>query len=89
MITKTLDLKYVMIICLKASIPDPPEMNPRLATLKERQRKFLEQLMDGSKVESYLVSVPVEADLRKYQQVDRKSVSLFLKNYFCNLNKLK
>ncbi|XP_060070663.1 TATA-binding protein-associated factor 172-like isoform X2 [Ylistrum balloti] len=61
----------IRLLPLEASIPDPPEMNPRLAAQKEMQRKFLEQLMDCSKVESYQVSVPVDADLRKYQQKNK------------------
>ena len=45
-------------------------MSPALIAEKEKQRKFLEQLMDGSKLESYNIVVPVKAELRKYQQVD-------------------
>ncbi|XP_069123766.1 TATA-binding protein-associated factor 172-like [Argopecten irradians] len=70
----------IRLLPLEASIPDPPEMNPRLAAKKEEQRKFLEQLMDGSKVESYKVSVPVDADLRKYQQ-DGVNWLAFLNKY--------
>ena len=36
---------------------------------REKQRKFLEQLLDGSKVEDYKVPVTVFAELRRYQQV--------------------
>lgn len=53
----------------QAGITDPPEMSPALIAEKEKQRKFLEQLMDGSKLESYNIVVPVKAELRKYQQV--------------------
>lgn len=55
--------------CFQAGITDPPEMSPALIAEKEKQRKFLEQLMDGSKLESYNIVVPVKAELRKYQQV--------------------
>jgi len=44
-------------------------MTAKLLAEKESQRKFLEQLMDGSKLEGYSVSIPVDAELRKYQQV--------------------
>jgi TATA-binding protein-associated factor len=44
-------------------------MSPVLIAEKEKQRKFLEQLMDGSKLESYDIVVPVKAELRKYQKV--------------------
>lgn len=53
----------------QAGITDPPEMSPALIAEKEKQRKFLEQLMDGSKLEGYNIVVPVKAELRKYQQV--------------------
>lgn len=49
-------------------------MSPALIAEKEKQRKFLEQLMDGSKLESYNIVVPVKAELRKYQQVDRVEI---------------
>lgn len=40
-----------------------------LAEQREKERSFLEQLLDTSKLESYSVPVPIKADLRKYQQV--------------------
>ena len=36
---------------------------------KQKERKFLEQLLDGTKVENYTIPVPIKAELRKYQQV--------------------
>ena len=36
---------------------------------KQKERKFLEQLLDGKKVENYTIPVPIKAELRKYQQV--------------------
>ena len=38
--------------------------------LKRRQeeRQFLTQLLDGSKVEPYVIPVTINAELRKYQQ---------------------
>ena len=55
---------------LQAGIPDPPEMKASLTAEKEKQRLFLEQLMDSSKLEDYKISIPVDAQLRKYQQVN-------------------
>lgn len=57
-------------LVFQAGITDPPEMSPVLIAEKEKQRKFLEQLMDGSKLESYEIVVPVKAELRKYQKVE-------------------
>ena len=47
-------------------------MPPSLAERRQSERKFLEQLLDISKLESYTVPVPIKADLRKYQQVGRR-----------------
>ena len=43
-------------------------MSADLIERKEKERKFLEQLLDGSKIENYVVPVPIKAELRKYQQ---------------------
>lgn len=44
-------------------------MPPSLAEQRDRERVFLEQLLDTSKLDNYIVPVPIKADLRKYQQV--------------------
>ena len=44
-------------------------MSKALVEQKQKERKFLEQLLDGKKVENYTIPVPVKAELRKYQQV--------------------
>lgn len=44
-------------------------MSQALVEQKQKERKFLEQLLDGKKVENYTIPVPVKAELRKYQQV--------------------
>ena len=54
---------------IQAGIPDPPAMTEALIEQKTRERRFLEQLLDGSKLDSYKVPVPIMAELRKYQQV--------------------
>lgn len=70
----------IRLMPLEAGITDPPEMSPALIAEKEKQRKFLEQLMDGSKLESYNIVVPVKAELRKYQQ-DGVNWLAFLNKY--------
>ena len=35
---------------------------------REKERQFLTQLLDGSKVEQYPIPVDIKAELRKYQQ---------------------
>lgn len=44
-------------------------MSDDLIRQKARERHFLEQLLDGRKLESYKIPVPIKAELRKYQQV--------------------
>ncbi|XP_056018084.1 TATA-binding protein-associated factor 172-like [Ostrea edulis] len=70
----------IRLMPLEAGITDPPEMSPVLIAEKEKQRKFLEQLMDGSKLESYEIVVPVKAELRKYQK-DGVNWLAFLNKY--------
>ena len=45
---------------------------------KQKERKFLEQLLDGTKVENYTIPVPIKAELRKYQQVRKHFSSILL-----------
>ena len=44
-------------------------MAEALVEQKARERHFLEQLLDSKKLDSYKVPVPIDAELRKYQQV--------------------
>lgn len=44
-------------------------MSADLIRQKARERRFLEQLLDGRKLENYKIPVPIKAELRKYQQV--------------------
>lgn len=53
----------------QAGIPDPPAMSADLIRQKARERQFLEQLLDGRKLENYKIPLPIKAELRKYQQV--------------------
>ncbi|KAK5853581.1 hypothetical protein PBY51_014723 [Eleginops maclovinus] len=58
----------IRLLPLEAGIPDPPAMSADLIRQKARERHFLEQLLDGRKLESYKIPVPIKAELRKYQQ---------------------
>ena len=54
---------------LQSGVVNPPDMKSSLVERKIKERAFLEQLLDGSKIENYKVDVPIKAELRKYQQV--------------------
>jgi TATA-binding protein-associated factor len=58
----------VKMVPLEAGLPDPPGFSKELLTRRQEERKFLSQLLDGSKVEPYDIPVKIHAQLRKYQQ---------------------
>lgn len=58
----------VKMVPLEAGLPDPPGFSQELLARREDERKFLSQLLDGSKVEPYDLPVKINAQLRKYQQ---------------------
>ncbi|KAA0718268.1 TATA-binding protein-associated factor 172 [Triplophysa tibetana] len=70
----------IRLLPLEAGIPDPPSMSEDLIRQKARERHFLEQLLDGRKLESYKIPVPIKAELRKYQQ-DGVNWLAFLNKY--------
>lgn len=57
-----------------------PEFSEELLKRKESERHFLEQLMNVKKIDDYRLPVPVEAELRTYQQ-DGLNWLAFLNKY--------
>ncbi|XP_005991591.1 TATA-binding protein-associated factor 172 isoform X2 [Latimeria chalumnae] len=70
----------IRLMPLEAGIPDPPSMSEELIKQKARERNFLEQLLDSTKLENYKIPVPIKAELRKYQQ-DGVNWLAFLNKY--------
>uniref|UniRef100_A0A7M4F9D6 B-TFIID TATA-box binding protein associated factor 1 n=1 Tax=Crocodylus porosus TaxID=8502 RepID=A0A7M4F9D6_CROPO len=70
----------IRLMPLEAGIPDPPDMSEELIRVKAKERHFLEQLLDGKKLENYKIPVPIKAELRKYQQ-DGVNWLAFLNKY--------
>lgn len=70
----------IRLMPLESGIPDPPSMSKDMVEQKQKERKFLEQLLDGKKVENYTIPVPIKAELRKYQQ-DGVNWLAFLNRY--------
>ncbi|KAK9453555.1 hypothetical protein V1511DRAFT_489822 [Dipodascopsis uninucleata] len=58
----------IKLVPLEAGIPDPPGLPTALLEGRDRERKFISQMLDTSKVESFKLPVAIKADLRKYQQ---------------------
>lgn len=61
----------IQLMPLDGGVPEPPNLTPELAKQKARERKFLEQLFNPKSIENYKVPVPIQAELRSYQQVGR------------------
>ncbi|WVW85765.1 hypothetical protein I302_107803 [Kwoniella bestiolae CBS 10118] len=70
----------VKMVPLEAGIPDPEGFSPELLAKRDEERKFLMQLLDGSKAEQYQIPIEVKADLRQYQK-DGVSWLAFLAKY--------
>ncbi|GBE82676.1 Probable helicase [Sparassis crispa] len=58
----------VKMVPLEAGLPSPPGFSEDMLQRRDEERKFLTQLLDGSKVEQYTIPVVIKAELRKYQQ---------------------
>lgn len=70
----------VKMVPLEAGIPDPPGFSPELLAKRDEERKFLAQLLDGSRAEQYQLPIEIKADLRQYQK-DGVSWLAFLAKY--------
>jgi len=58
----------VKLVPLEAGIPDPPGLSEELLKGRERERKFIAQMLDPKKVEAFDIPVAIKAELRSYQQ---------------------
>lgn len=58
----------IKLVPLEAGIPDPPDMPQELLAGRDRERDFIQQMMDPTKVKPFVLPVTIKATLRKYQQ---------------------
>lgn len=58
----------IKLVPLEAGIPDPPDMPQELLEGRDRERDFIQQMMDPTKVKPFDLPVTIKATLRKYQQ---------------------
>jgi SNF2 family DNA or RNA helicase len=58
----------ILTLVKQAGIPEPPGISQEMLAKRESERNFLSQLLDNRKVQSYVVPVPIKAELRSYQQ---------------------
>jgi TATA-binding protein-associated factor len=68
LIATTAFATLVKLVPLEAGIPDPPGLPEVLLEGRERERKFISQMLDVRKVEPFEVPVAIKAELRSYQQ---------------------
>jgi TATA-binding protein-associated factor len=58
----------VKLVPLEAGIPDPPGLSEELLKGRDRERKFMSQMLDPRKIEPFEIPVGIKAELRSYQQ---------------------
>lgn len=80
LIATTAFATLVKLVPLEAGIPDPPGLSEELLTGREKERKFIAQMLDPKKVEPFSIPVAIKAELRSYQQ-DGVNWLAFLNRY--------
>lgn len=70
----------IKLVPLEAGIPDPEGLPTELMEGREKERDFLQQMMDPSKAKPFNLPVAIKATLRKYQQ-DGVNWLAFLNKY--------
>ena len=68
LIATTTFATLVKLVPLEAGIPDPPGFPDTLLRGRDRERKFISQMLDFKKVEPFELPVAIKAELRSYQQ---------------------
>jgi TATA-binding protein-associated factor len=70
----------VKLVPLEQGIPDPPGLPESLLKGRDKERKFVAQMLDAKKVETFDIPVGIKATLRSYQQ-DGVNWLAFLNRY--------
>ena len=68
LIATTAFATLVKLVPLEAGIPDPPGLPQSLLEGRDRERRFIAQMLDPKKVEPFEIPVTIKAELRSYQQ---------------------
>ncbi|GMG18745.1 unnamed protein product [[Candida] boidinii] len=58
----------IKLVPLEAGIPDPVDMPEDLMGSRDKERDFIQQMMDPTKIKPFELPVAIKATLRKYQQ---------------------
>jgi TATA-binding protein-associated factor len=68
LIATTTFATLVKLVPLEAGIPDPPGFSPELLKGRDKERRFVAQMLDPKKTEPFEIPVDIKAELRSYQQ---------------------
>lgn len=68
LISATTFASIIKLVPLEAGVQNPPDIPAELLEGKEREREFIGQMMDPSRIEEFEIPVAVNATLRRYQQ---------------------
>lgn len=68
LIATTTFAQIVKLVPLESGIPDPEGMSQELLEGRDKEREFLQQMLDVSKIKPFPLPVSIKATLRKYQQ---------------------
>ena len=68
LIATTTFATLVKLVPLEAGIPDPPGFSEELLKGRDKERKFIAQMLDPKKSEPFEIPVDIKAELRSYQQ---------------------
>lgn len=68
LIATTTFATLVKLVPLEAGIPDPPGFSAELLKGRDKERKFVAQMLDPKKTEPFELPVAIKATLRSYQQ---------------------
>ncbi|GMF05811.1 unnamed protein product [Ambrosiozyma monospora] len=60
--------QIIKLVPLEAGIPDPVDMPKELLEGRDKERDFIQQMMDPTKIKPFELPVSIKATLRKYQQ---------------------
>ena len=68
LIATTTFATLVKLVPLEAGIPDPPGFSEELLKGRDKERKFVAQMLDPKKTDPFEIPVNIKAELRSYQQ---------------------
>ena len=68
LIATTTFATLVKLVPLEAGIPDPPGFSKEMLQGRDRERRFIAQMLDPKKTERFEIPVAIKAELRSYQQ---------------------